>query len=82
MLKSKNRVPIEETIGTGLPTLLAINLKLIDGELPEKGKRHDSDVASLTKIRDLFGKGKIITALKPNGTIEIKTEGGIILLTP
>jgi hypothetical protein len=57
MLKSK-KIPIEETIGAGLPTLLAINLKLVDGELPKKGKRHDSGVSSLPKILELFGKGK------------------------
>ena len=82
MLKSNKKIPIEETIGTGLPTLLAINLKLFDGELPEKGKRHDSDVSSLPKIRDLFGKGKISVTPKRDGTVEIKTEGGVIILTP
>ena len=82
MRKSNKNVLIEETIGTGLPTLLATNLKLVDGELPEKGKRHDSDVSSLSKIRDLFGKGKITVTPRQDGTVEIKTEGGVIILTP
>ncbi len=82
ILKANKKVPIEETIGTGLPTLLAKNLKLINGDLPEKGKRDDSDVNSLPKIRHLFGKGKITVTPKPDGTVEIKTEGVIIILTP
>lgn len=82
MLKSNRKVPIEETIGTGLPTLLAINLKLVERELPEKGKRRDSDASSLPKIRDVFGKGTISVTPKRDGTFEIKTEGGVIILTP
>ena len=82
ILKLNKKVPIEETIGTGLPTLLAINLKLVAGDLPEKGKRHASDVSSLPKIRDVFGKGKITVTPKRGRTVEIKTEGGIIILTP
>ena len=82
MLKSNKKVPIEETIGTGLPTLLAINLKLVDLELPEEGKRRDSDASSLPKLRDVFGKGTISAIPKRNGTVEIKTEGGVIILTP
>jgi hypothetical protein len=82
MLKLEKKVPIEETVGTGLPTLLARNLKLIDGELPEKGKRHDSDASSLPKIRDVFGNGRIFAIPKQDGTIHIKTEGGVIILTP
>ncbi len=82
-MQKLNKNPlIEETIGTGLPTLLAINLKLVDGELPEKGKRHDSDTNSLPKIRDVFGKGNISVKAKRDGTFEIKTEGGIIILKP
>lgn len=68
MLKLNKNASIEKTIGIGLPTLLAINLKLVDGELPEKGIRHDRDTSSLPKIRD--------------GTVEIKKEGGIIILKP
>jgi hypothetical protein len=75
------KIQIEETIGTGLPTLLAINLKLADGDLPEKGKRHDSDVSALQKIRNNLGSGKITVIAKQNRSFEIKTEGGVILLT-
>jgi len=82
VLKSNKKIPIEETVGTGLPTLLAINLKLVSGNLPEKGKRYASDVNSLPKIRELFGKGKIAVTPKRDGTVEIKTEGGFIILTP
>jgi hypothetical protein len=41
-LEANKKVTIEETIGTGLPTLLAINFKLVAGDLPEKGKRRAS----------------------------------------
>lgn len=82
ILKLNKKVSIEETIGTGLPTLLAINLKLFDGQLPEKGKRLDSDARSVPKIRDVLGKGKVLVTPKLDGTIEIKTEGGVIILTP
>ena len=81
-LKSNKKVPIEETMGTGLPTLLAINLKLVSGNLPEKGKRHASDVNSLPKIRELFGKGKITVTPRQDGSVEIKTEGGVVILKP
>ena len=81
-LESNKKVAIEETIGSGLPTLLAINLKLVAGDLPEKGKRYASDVNALPKIRDVFGKGKITVTPKRDGTVEIKTEGGIVILTP
>ncbi len=82
MLKLNKNVSIEETIGTGLPTLLAINLKLVDCELPEKGKRYDSDTNSIQKIRDVFGKGNMSVKGKRDGTLEIKMEGGIIILKP
>jgi hypothetical protein len=80
--ESNKKVPIEETVGTGLPTLLAIKFKLVAGDLLEKGKRHASDVTSLPKIREVFGKGKITVTPKRDGTVEIKTEGGIVILTP
>lgn len=81
-LKPNKKIPIEQTIGSGLATLLAKNLKLADSELPEKEKRINSDVDSLAKIRDLFGEEKIIVIPKQNGAIEIKVKGGIIMLTP
>ena len=81
-LKPNKKIPIEQTIGSGLATLLAKNLKLADSELPEKEMRINSDVDSLAKIRDLFGEEKIIVIPKQNGAVEIKVKGGIIMLTP
>ena len=82
MLKANKKVLLEETIGTGLSTLLAKNLKLIDIDLPEKSKRHETDADALPKIQNVLGKGKIMVIPKPDGTIHIKTQGGVIIMTP
>ena len=80
-LQPNIKVSIEKTIGSGLPTLLAINLRLIEGELPDKEERIVSDVDSLTKIRELFGNDDLIVNPKSNGNIEVKVKGGIIVLS-
>ena len=76
-----NHKRIEDAIGTGLPTLLARNLKLVDFELPDQGHRDEKDTESLSKIRELFGKGRITVTAKDDGTFFIKVPGGMILLT-
>ena len=69
MLKANKKLPIEDTVGTGLPTLLANNLKMSEIDLPEKGKRHDSDIEALPKIRKVLGPGKIMVTPKQDGTV-------------
>ena len=55
MLKANRTVALEHTLGTGLATLLAKNLRLIDIELPEKPYRLDSDIAALPKLKETLG---------------------------
>ena len=59
MLKANKTVSLEETLGTGLATLLAKNLQLTDVNLPDKSQRLESDSAALPKLRECFGKGRI-----------------------
>ncbi len=80
-LKVNKTISIDDTIGTGLATLLAKNLKLSDIGLPEKGKRRDSDMEVLPKLRDLFG-GNIKVTPMPNGSVQFRTKGGVIILEP
>ena len=82
MLKANRTVALEDTLGTGLATLLAKNLRLIDIELPEKPYRLDSDIAALPKLKETLGKGRISVTPKRDGTIRVKVPGGIIILTP
>jgi hypothetical protein len=71
---------IEETIGTGLPTLLAKNLKLIDFELPTIGQRIEADTESLSKLRELLGNGRITVTAPGDQTFLVKVPGGMIIL--
>ena len=82
MLKANKTVALEDTLGTGLATLLAINLRLIDIDLPEKPYRLDSDSAALPKLRETLGKGRISVTPKRDGTVRVTVPGGIIILTP
>jgi hypothetical protein len=72
---------IEDTIGTGLPTLLAKNLKLVNFELPERAQRAKTDAESIPKLRELFGKGRIMVTARDDGSFVIKVPGGAIVLT-
>lgn len=79
-MKNK-KIPIEKTIGTGLTTLLAKNLKMIEMEdLPPPKERHDSDVSALVKLREVLGD-EIKVVFKPDRTIDVYTANGIIQLT-
>lgn len=71
---------IEETIGTGLSTLLAKNLQLIDFELPVSGQRIEADTESISKLRELFGKGRITVTTRDDRTFLVKVPGGEIIL--
>ena len=82
MLKVNKTVALEDTLGTGLTTLLAKNLRLIDVELPEKHYRPESDSAALPKLRETLGKGRISVTPKRDGTVRVTVPGGIIILTP
>ncbi len=82
MLKANKTAAIEDTLGTGLATLLARNLRLIDIELPEKPYRLDSDSAVLPKLREMLGKGRISVTPKRDGTVRVTVPGGVIILTP
>jgi hypothetical protein len=50
MLKANKTAALEDTLGTGLATLLAKNQRLIDIELPEKSYRLDSDSGNVRCI--------------------------------
>ena len=63
MLKANRTVALEDTLGTGLATLLAKNLRLIDIDLPEKPYRLDSDSAALPKLREMLGEGSFVRLL-------------------
>jgi hypothetical protein len=82
MLKADRTMALEDTLGTGLVTLLAKSLGLIDTELPEKPYRLDSDSAALPKLRETLGKGRISVTAKRDGTVRVKVPGGVIILTP
>lgn len=82
MLKANKTVALEDTLGTGLATLLAKNLHLIDIELPEKPRRLDSDSAALPKLRETLGKGRNSVTPKRDGTVRVTVPGGVIILTP
>jgi len=82
MLNPGKTVTLEDTLGTGLATLLARNLGLVDVELPEKGHRLKSDSDALIMVRETFGKDRISVVAKRDGTVRIRVSGGIIILTP
>ena len=82
MLKANKTVAIEDTLGTGLATLLAKNLHLIDIDLPEKPFRLNSDTDALPKLRKALGMGKISVTPKRDGTVQVKVPNGVIILTP
>ena len=82
MLKANKTVALEDTLGTGLATLLAKNLGLIDFDLPEKPYRLESDSAALPKLRETLGKGRISVTPKRDGTVRVTVPGGLIILTP
>ena len=78
---NSNGVLIENTVGTGLPTLVAKNLGLIgDIKLPKKGNREELDFTSLKAIKNKFANEKITIHPKPDGSIGVKTKNGIIVL--
>ena len=72
---------IDDTIGTGLATLLAKNLKLSDIVFPEKGKRRNSDMEVLPKLMNLLGNDIKVMPMS-DGSVQFKTKGGIIILEP
>ncbi len=74
-------VSIDDTIGTGLATLLAKNLKLSEIDLPEKEKRRDSDMEVLPKLRDLLGDNIKVKPM-PDGSVQFRMKGGVIILEP
>jgi len=82
MLKTNKTVALEDTLGTGLATLLAKNLRLIDIELPEKPYRLNSDSDALPKLREMLGKGGISVTPKRDGTVRVTVPSGVIILTP
>ncbi len=82
MLKANATVPLEKTLGTGIATLLAKNLHLIDRQLPEKPYRADSDSDAMDKLRETFGLGRMSVTLKRDGTIRVRVPGGLITLIP
>ena len=77
-----NSKRIEEAIGTGLPTLLARSLKLVDFELPTRGRRIEVDTESLSELRKLFGNGRITVTSREDRTFLVKVPGGTIILKP
>jgi hypothetical protein len=72
---------IDDTIGTGLATLLAKNLKLSDIVFPEKEKRRDSDMEVLPSLINLFGNNIKVIPM-PDGSVQFKTNNGIVILEP
>jgi hypothetical protein len=80
-LKANETLSIEDTIGTGLATLLAKNLNLSDIDLPEKEKRQDIDIEVLPKLISLLGSDIQVMSV-PDGSIKFKTKNGIIILEP
>lgn len=82
MLKTNRTVNIEETLGTGLATLLAKDLGLTDVDLPDKPHRLKTDSTPLPKLRECFGKGRISVTPKRDGTMQVKVPGGFIILKP
>jgi len=82
MLKANRAVSIEETLGTGLATLLAKNMGLTDVDLPDKPHRLKTDYAALPKLRKCFGKGRISVTPKRDGTVQVKVPGGVVILKP
>jgi SEC-C motif len=72
---------IEDTLGTGLATILANNLKISDIVLPENEKRKDSDTEVLPKLIEILGDNIKITPMS-NGSIQFKTKSGIIVIEP
>ena len=72
---------IDNTIGTGLATLLAKNLKLSDIAFPEKEERRNSDMEVLPKLINLLGNNIKVMAM-PDGSVQFKTKGSIIILEP
>jgi len=78
---NKNELLIENTVGTGLPILVAQNLGFIDKiELPSKGNRDELDLMSLEKIKNNLSNEKITVHPQSNGSIVIKTKNGTIVL--
>ena len=82
MLKANRTVALEDTLGTGLATLLAKNLRLIDIDLPEKPYRLNSDYAALPKLRETLGKGRISVTPKRDGTVRVTVPVGVIIHAP
>ena len=81
VLRENKTISIEDSIGTGLATLLAKNLKLSYIDLPEKEKRKTSDMDVLPKLQNFLGNNIKVTPL-PNGTVQFKTNSGTIVLEP
>jgi hypothetical protein len=82
MLKANRTVAIEDTLGTGLASLLAKNLRLTDIELPEKPYRLDSDSVAWPKLREMLGKGRMSVTPKRDGTVRVTVPSCVIILTP
>jgi hypothetical protein len=82
MLKTNRTVNIEETLGTGLATLLAKDLGLTDVDLPDKPHRLKTESTALLKLRECFGKGRISVTPKRDGTMQVKVPGGFVILKP
>lgn len=79
-MQVSNSKRIEETMGTGLPTLLAKNLQLVDFELPARGQRIEEDAESISKLRELFGNGRITVTARDDRTFLVRVPGGKIIL--
>jgi len=74
---------INEMVGTGIPTLLAINLKLMEGDFSsDRSLWRESDDRAIPKIRDTLGKGDIRVIPKADGTVHVRTKNGVIVMTP
>jgi len=73
---------LSEIVGTGIPTLLAINLKLMEGGLSsDHALWRESDDRAIPKIQDTLGKGDIRVIPKADGTVQVRTKNGIIVMT-
>jgi len=78
---SNSKLLIENTVGTGLPTILAMNLGLIPKvDMPEKDEIENIDISSLQLVNKMFNNEKIYVDAKHDGRIELTTKTGTIML--
>ena len=82
IFSSGKTLTLEDTIGTGLPALLAKVLHLTEKtELPPKGQRETLDRSVLDDIYKCLLDKNITVHPRPDGSIDVKTTNGVIKIT-